>query len=121
MMTVWPALCPPPYRATMEKFSEKTSTILPLPSSPHCAPTMTAVLPFFKLNSVGVNCTAALAALQVAHTSRTREDAQLLKSWGYKRSRCVLGMIPCLARYGQLGGSNGRSQAEGDRLQRWDL
>src|SRR2546428_13202262 len=40
---------------------------------------------------------------RVAHTSCTREDAQLLKSWGYKRSRCVPAMIPCLARYGQLG------------------
>src|SRR6267142_1158766 len=47
MMTVWPALWPPAYRATMEKFSERTSTILPLPSSPHWAPTMTAVLPRF--------------------------------------------------------------------------
>src|SRR5882724_7043897 len=52
MMTVWPALWPPAYRATMEKFSERTSTILPLPSSPHWAPTMTAVLPFFKVSSV---------------------------------------------------------------------
>src|SRR5204862_533603 len=29
----------------MVKCSESTSTILPLPSSPHCAPTMTAVFP----------------------------------------------------------------------------
>src|SRR5258708_5981629 len=49
MMTVCPALWPPAYRATMEKFSERTSTILPLPSSPHWAPTITAVLPLVVL------------------------------------------------------------------------
>src|SRR6516162_5236965 len=47
IVTVWPALWPPEYRATTLKRSERTSTILPLPSSPHCAPIMTAVLPGF--------------------------------------------------------------------------
>src|SRR5579859_3664222 len=35
----------------MEKLRERTSTILPLPSSPHWAPTMTAVLPRFTGNA----------------------------------------------------------------------
>src|SRR5436190_3756574 len=39
--TVWPALWPPWYRATIEKFGVSRSTILPLPSSPHCAPSTT--------------------------------------------------------------------------------
>src|SRR4051794_29097638 len=43
MMTVWPALWPPAYLATTAKRSESTSTILPLPSSPHWAPSTTAV------------------------------------------------------------------------------
>src|SRR6185437_3680517 len=43
MMTVCPALWPPAYRATTEKRPERTSTILPLPSSPHWAPRTTAV------------------------------------------------------------------------------
>src|SRR5262249_7442840 len=43
MMTVCPALCPPAYRATTANRSDRTSTILPLPSSPHWAPTTTAV------------------------------------------------------------------------------
>src|ERR1019366_6906257 len=47
MVTVCSALWPPEYRATTLKRSERTSTILPLPSSPHCAPTITAVLPVF--------------------------------------------------------------------------
>src|SRR5712692_5443101 len=102
MMTVWPALCPPPYRATMEKFSEKTSTILPLPSSPHCAPTMTAVLPFFKFHSMEVSRAAALAALQ-GHTHlshpRGKSSAEFLECMP---SRCVLDMIHCRARDGQL-------------------
>lgn len=46
MMTVWPALCPPAYRATTEKRSESTSTILPLPSSPHWAPTTVTLATF---------------------------------------------------------------------------
>src|SRR5688500_9532635 len=36
--TVWPALWPPWYRATAEKCGVSMSTILPFPSSPHCAP-----------------------------------------------------------------------------------
>src|SRR6185312_5706498 len=42
MMTVCPALWPPAYRATTENLSDSTSTILPLPSSPHWAPKITA-------------------------------------------------------------------------------
>src|SRR5712675_1978575 len=35
----------------MEKLCDRTSTILPLPSSPHWAPTITAVLPRFTRNA----------------------------------------------------------------------
>src|SRR6478609_6577501 len=42
--SVWPALWPPWKRTTTSARSESQSTILPLPSSPHCAPT-TATLP----------------------------------------------------------------------------
>ena len=38
---VWPALLPPWKRTTMSAFSARRSTTLPLPSSPHWAPTMT--------------------------------------------------------------------------------
>jgi len=37
--TVCPALLPPWLRTTMSAFAVSTSIILPLPSSPHCAPT----------------------------------------------------------------------------------
>src|SRR4030042_6282948 len=37
--TVWPSLWPPWYLATTSAFSERKSTIFPLPSSPHCEPT----------------------------------------------------------------------------------
>src|SRR5450755_3239897 len=73
MMTVWPALCPSAETATTEKFSERTSTILPLPSSPHCAPTMTAVLPFFKVSSVVQDGGRPGRICRVAHTPRPRE------------------------------------------------
>src|SRR5579885_1896790 len=36
---VWPALCPPWKRTTTSALSDSQSTILPLPSSPHWAPT----------------------------------------------------------------------------------
>src|SRR5215467_1555792 len=39
--SVWPALWPPWKRTTMSACSESQSTILPLPSSPHCEPTTT--------------------------------------------------------------------------------
>src|SRR5215210_6297027 len=40
-MTVWPAFGPPWYRQTRSDSCASRSTILPLPSSPHCAPTIT--------------------------------------------------------------------------------
>src|ERR1700687_3967959 len=39
--TVWPALLPPWTRTTTSKCGAITSTTLPLPSSPHWAPTIT--------------------------------------------------------------------------------
>ena len=56
--------------ATVEKFSDSTSTIFPLPSSPHWAPTITAVLPFFNCSSVRGNLEQAdgCAAPGVAHS-----------------------------------------------------
>src|SRR6185437_1599656 len=39
VMTVWPALFPPWERTTMSAVSVRKSIILPLPSSPHWAPT----------------------------------------------------------------------------------
>src|SRR5689334_5309640 len=43
MTSVWPALWPPWKRTTMSACSESQSTILPLPSSPHWAPTTTTL------------------------------------------------------------------------------
>src|SRR5437867_4656592 len=41
--TVWPALLPPWKRTTTSTCGVMTSTTLPLPSSPHCAPTTTTL------------------------------------------------------------------------------
>src|SRR5262245_23358745 len=43
MTRVWPALWPPWKRTTTSARSDSQSTILPLPSSPHCAPTTTTL------------------------------------------------------------------------------
>src|SRR5690606_349128 len=45
MTSVWPALWPPWNRTTAPMSCVSRSTILPLPSSPHCAPRMTTDLP----------------------------------------------------------------------------
>src|SRR2546425_11686110 len=42
--TVWPALLPPEKRTTTSTCGVMTSTTLPLPSSPHCAPITTMFL-----------------------------------------------------------------------------
>ena len=39
--SVWPALCPPWNLTTASAEDARRSTILPLPSSPHCVPTTT--------------------------------------------------------------------------------
>src|SRR5690606_12157250 len=46
MTSVWPALWPPWKRTTTSARSESQSTILPLPSSPHCEPTTTTFVIF---------------------------------------------------------------------------
>ena len=43
MTSVWPALWPPWKRTTTSARSDSQSTILPLPSSPHCEPTTTTL------------------------------------------------------------------------------
>src|SRR5262245_46801981 len=52
--TVWPALFPPEKRTTTLTWGVMTSTTLPLPSSPHCAPitTMLGITPLLHLCEV---------------------------------------------------------------------
>src|SRR5579863_10586883 len=70
MITVCPAFCPSEEPATTVKFSDNTSTIFPLPSSPHWAPTITAVLPLFnsKLRQARFTQADNCAAPGVAHS-----------------------------------------------------
>src|SRR2546426_7962779 len=56
----------------MEKFSDRTSTILPLPSSPHWAPTMTAVLPFLKCQLRNAQTAPSFGERAHAHSSPQR-------------------------------------------------
>src|ERR1017187_5713196 len=51
-MTVCPALLPPAYRTTTSACSVSTSMILPLPSSPHWAPTRIVFAIFFRRDGV---------------------------------------------------------------------
>ena len=61
MTSVWPALWPPWKRTTMSACSDSQSTILPLPSSPHWAPTTTtlAISNVFLCNSRGSSMIAS--------------------------------------------------------------
>jgi hypothetical protein len=50
---VCPALFPPAKRAQMSTSAESMSTSLPLPSSPHCAPSTAVTLPIGVRSAVG--------------------------------------------------------------------
>src|ERR1700733_10045597 len=79
----------------MVKFSDRTSTIFPLPSSPHWAPTITAVLPFFIPSPNRRNSSRQVAALLPgSHTPCPREflDEKIL---GIDRRRRVQTILSC--------------------------
>src|SRR5262245_45451591 len=71
---VWPALAPPPQRATTWAFSVRRSTTFPLPSSPHCAPTTTTTgmtpLSFLRLSLGGLGDPLGGAATQPHHLGK---------------------------------------------------
>lgn len=52
-MMVCPALFPPAKRAQMSMSAESMSTSLPLPSSPHCAPSTAVTVPIAIRSAVG--------------------------------------------------------------------
>src|SRR3954469_20351686 len=61
MTRVWPALWPPWNRTTTSACSDSQSTILPLPSSPHWAPTTTtfAIVPCLTIKTASQQKTPA--------------------------------------------------------------
>src|SRR5919201_6293436 len=61
--TVWPALLPPWKRTTTLTWGVITSTTLPLPSSPHCAPitTMLGMPALLELGEVSLRMVEHLA------------------------------------------------------------
>src|SRR3954466_10040823 len=77
-MIVWPALWPPWKRTTTSARSARRSMTLPLPSSPHWAPTIT--VPGISLGSVGG------ARLRHVPADRRRHRAGLLDQ--------VIGLTP---------------------------
>src|SRR5215510_7981703 len=75
MTSVWPALWPPWKRTTTSARSDSQSTILPLPSSPHCEP-MTAT--FAMLKFLGRNSLLEHLNGAVAPEMRASEAARFL-------------------------------------------
>ena len=72
MTSVWPALWPPWKRTTTSARSESQSTILPLPSSPHWAPT-TATLAIQSLpqpSALGASSSEDMGAAEAARLRR---------------------------------------------------
>src|SRR3954466_6739931 len=71
--TVCPALWPPWYRATNENCGVRRSTIFPLPSSPHCAPSTAMFM-------TGVHATTRVGAsthVPDGQNAQHRDDASL--------------------------------------------
>src|SRR5271154_3144192 len=76
----------------MEKFSDRTSTIFPLPSSPHWAPTMTAAFPFFKCKLLGTWMARLLPAAMQGRThslpASNQRVAELHRIYAEQRCTC---------------------------------
>src|ERR1700761_1965815 len=70
---------PPAYGATAEKRSESTSTILPLPSSPHWAPSTIAVFARICI------CTPTLNLCLLAHVAPGGRRSEMTWSGAYRR------------------------------------
>src|SRR4029453_7925638 len=88
---VWPALWPPLKRATTWTFSVRRSTIFPLPSSPHWAPTTTMLGmrgPII-LAEIYLRLVTSPAALLLDGNSLTLEDREAVA-----RSRREVGVSP---------------------------
>src|SRR5215469_6680822 len=74
-----PALLPPWYRTTKSAFIESSSTILPLPSSPHCAPmTATTAIVEYPFSCYPVQCAYTISLFFVLcrrrrHTTKEKE------------------------------------------------
>src|SRR4029079_14730045 len=79
--TVWPALLPPEKRTTTLTWGVMTSTTLPLPSSPHCAPitTMLGIAPLLDVREVPVRLTQHTSDRQrLLSSTRQVQHQQLL-------------------------------------------
>src|SRR5262249_39916175 len=80
MTSVWPALWPPWKRTTISARSDNQSTILPLPSSPHWAPT-TVTLAILSSVNQAVATGAAFASTWV-QTRLSASGAGSAGGWG---------------------------------------
>src|SRR5690242_11862540 len=78
--TVWPALLPPEKRTTTLTWGVMTSTTLPLPSSPHCAPitTMLGIALLLHVHEVPVRLLQHLADRQCLLSSTRQVERQEL-------------------------------------------
>src|SRR3546814_2598274 len=74
MTRVWPALWPPWKRTTTSARSDSQSTILPLPSSPHCEPMTTTFVIAFP-SSFGDSYACGRAQNACRHNLLRREGA----------------------------------------------
>src|SRR5512146_506921 len=94
MTSVWPALWPPWKRTTISARSDSQSTILPLPSSPHWAPTTVTLaisLLHFLRRTVGEHMRAAealgLARRRAVVETHQRDPALLTPLLRVRRRR----------------------------------
>jgi hypothetical protein len=71
---------------------------LPLPSSPHWAPTITAVLPFFNFRSVRKIRAVVQTAAPGSHTASPVQHTHKIVTWDNGGRRCVLTSLTCWQR-----------------------
>src|SRR5581483_8362332 len=76
----------------MEKLCESTSTILPLPSSPHWAPTITAVLPRF--TSIAHSSPAGFSRDQKNNPGKSGRESLLLRDFNREKPIGPSGKLP---------------------------
>src|SRR5437763_2454480 len=86
MTSVWPALWPPWKRTTPCALSVSQSTILPLPSSPHCVPMTTTFLPMGSeaesVKESGNRCVRRLSPTRILPSSPDQDCVELTEIEG---------------------------------------
>src|SRR5690606_29336213 len=90
---VWPAFGPPWKRAITSYCGAITSTTLPLPSSPHCAPSSTSIPPFMMGSGAQFRHGLADAGCDGEDRIEFGHDEQLVHAGGNARDHGIAARV----------------------------